>query len=97
MFTVKKWCGVYIKNCFYSVLQKYAFSAVIGFFFWIIIIDKIKEKCLIKIIYVPKLFLIVLCPHKDKLVLHCMKDILIYFWVEMKFHAMRLWGIKNFY
>ena len=28
-FTIKKWCGVYIKICFYSLLQKYAFGAVI--------------------------------------------------------------------
>ena len=44
-----------------------------------------------------KLFLIDLCPHKDKLVLYCIDDILIDFWVGMKFHAIRGRGIENFY
>ena len=48
LFTIKKWCGVCNKICFYSLLQKYAFGAVMSFFFW----TKIEKISIIKIVYV---------------------------------------------
>ena len=38
-----------------------------------------------------------LCSHKDTIVLHCMDDILMDFWVGLKFHAIRIRGIESFY
>ena len=43
-----------------------------------------------------QLFLIDVCPNKDKLVLHCINYTLIDFLVGMKFHATRILGIKHF-
>ena len=44
-----------------------------------------------------QIFLIVLCPHEDKLVLRCIKDIIMDFLSRKKFNAIRIREIESFY
>ena len=77
MSTINKWCGVYIKGYFYSLSQKNAFGAVMNYSFEqkkLNIRKMLNKNCLFYYI-----FLISLCPHKDKLVLHCNNDTLMNF------------------
>ena len=69
------WC--LYQKLFLWPLIKNEFGAVMNFFFWTKIY-KIKEKCSKKIVFIKtRTFFNVLCSHKDKLVLHCINNILM--------------------